>query len=406
MRALAALCAVVGCVSYCYAEPTERDAEEEVRRAARALHDAQLRLSAVRSSSAQTSEQAPEPHWAGPDPLPPGNYTKACTQCGRMGTALWCTCGGQQTALSLESCDRGANATVTERGGFLTCTWKRSPPPRVGNITSADQPIADMCRVIPDTTFVAPQFKEPADPIASAVLLHDPGPEHLLGTWTGVTSDGTTLEDVYLVEAAGKAPAVHITCVDSGPMAAGRVCDSSRVLKGSHPDGNGGASYLWHLANGTVGSGSLSANFDSGQESQGQVSQDGAATTIKWDDGSTWIRRAGDEAALCCARCRNATSCKAWTVTTVGAQRFCQLASSTATAYPSLTSYSGYALVDDAASFCNHVDDNNNNVVMMVRHTHSTTKLRQGFTLIPLFFCYNADHLPRQARDKRKENSV
>lgn len=80
MRALAALCAVVGCVSYCYAEPTERDAEEEVRRAARALHDAQLRLSAVRSSSAQTSEQAPEPHWAGPDPLPPGNYTKACTQ--------------------------------------------------------------------------------------------------------------------------------------------------------------------------------------------------------------------------------------------------------------------------------------------------------------------------------------
>ncbi len=159
-------------------------AEAEVRRAAQALHEAQVRLRELQG------ELAP-PHWAGPDPLPRGNYTKGCTQCGRMGTALWCTCGGQATALSLESCVHGANATVTERGGFLTCEWKRSPPPRVGNVTSADMPTAEMCRVLPDTTFVAPQFKEPVDPIASAVLLPDPGPNHLLGTWTGVTSDGS-----------------------------------------------------------------------------------------------------------------------------------------------------------------------------------------------------------------------
>jgi hypothetical protein len=160
-------------------------AEAEVVRAAQALHDAQLRLRELQG------ELAPLPHWAGPDPLPHGNYTQGCTQCGRMGTALWCTCGGQATALSLESCVHGANASVTERGGFLTCEWKRSPPPRVGNVTSADMPTAEMCRVLPDTTFIAPQFKEPQDPIASAVLMPDPGPNHLLGTWTGVTSDGS-----------------------------------------------------------------------------------------------------------------------------------------------------------------------------------------------------------------------
>jgi hypothetical protein len=42
---------------------------------------------------------------------------------------------------------------------------------QVGNVTSADRPAAEMCRVLPDTTFVAPQFRQPGDPLASAVML-------------------------------------------------------------------------------------------------------------------------------------------------------------------------------------------------------------------------------------------
>jgi hypothetical protein len=38
-------------------------------------------------------------------------------------------------------------------------------------------------------------------------------------------------------------------------------------------------------------------------------------------------------------------------VASSGARRLCQLASSAATAYPSLTAYSGYPLLDDAASW-------------------------------------------------------
>jgi|EP01043_Picozoa_sp_COSAG02_P001045 hypothetical protein len=129
-----------------------------------------------------------------------------------------------------------------------------------------------------------------------------------------------TLNDMYLIEAGAKPPAVHVTCVNSGPMASAKVCDSTRVLKASHPDGNGGVAYLWHLANGTVSTSSLNLNFDSGSQGQGQISQDGGATSIKWTDGSTWVRRAPDEAALCCARCRNTTGCKAWTVSTAGAR--------------------------------------------------------------------------------------
>ena len=125
---------------------------------------------------------------------------------------------------------------------------------------------------------------------------------------------------MYLIEAGSKSPAIQITCVDDGPMASAKVCDTKRVLTASHPDGNGGVAYLWHLANGTVGTSSLSVNFDSGSNDQGQISQVGGATSIKWSDGSTWVRRAPSEAALCCARCRNTTGCKAWTISTDGAK--------------------------------------------------------------------------------------
>jgi hypothetical protein len=51
----------------------------------------------------------------------------------------------------------------------------------------------------------------------------------------------------------------------------------------------------------------------------------------------------------CCARCTNSTRCKAWTIDKDGA---CQLASSTATAFPEQGAYSGYPLKSDPASYC------------------------------------------------------
>ena len=310
-RCAALLCHAAAAACAAASSPPRGDvaaAEAEVRRAAAALHEAQLSLAALREAAAaarpgqqryaaeheaalREAAGAQPLWWAGSDPLPSGNYTKACTKCGRMGTALWCTCGssGQQSALSLEACIGGPNATVSEVGGFLTCPWKRSPPPRTGNVTTSDQPTAEMCRVLPSTTFLAPQFKQPSDPISSSVLVKDPGTAIVTGTWTGLDSDGSTLNDLYLIEV--KANVATFLCVDSGPMASARYCDDKRVEPASHPDGNGGVSELWHAATATVSTTSLSAKFDSGTQGTGTVSLSAAGgTMIKWDDGTTWIR--------------------------------------------------------------------------------------------------------------------
>ena len=361
---LLALALALGCGASGVSADPLAEAERELQRAAHALHAAQRRVAALRDEAAA----APRQPRAGAEPLPPGNYTKSCSGCGRMGQAVWCTCGGAQTALSLSSCAEGDNATLAEIGGFLTCDWKAQPPPRVGNVTSSGSAASAMCRVAPHTTFMAPQFKVATDPLASAVLLHDKGTADLLGTWTGVASDGTTLDDTYLID--GPPSAIVVSCIDAGPMASARICNPDAVVPGSHPDGNGGAGWLWTGGTGSISGTSLSVKFDTPTPTQGSgtASVSGGGTMITWDDGSVWIRRAPDEAAACCARCMNSTACKAWTVATIGTLRMCQLASSTKTAYPSLNAYSGYPIEDDAASWCEHVDDNGANVVMMDRH--------------------------------------
>jgi hypothetical protein len=118
-------------------------------------------------------------------PTPP--QADRCKGCSRFGDTLWCNCfrnsTGQweQSALSLSSCRGGggapgrissANVTVSERAGYLTCDWVAAPPPHVGNLTSGSGPAVDMCRVIPHTTFVAPQFSSPVDPLAVIVSYH------------------------------------------------------------------------------------------------------------------------------------------------------------------------------------------------------------------------------------------
>ena len=200
------------------------EAELDLNRAYGALQVAQSKVATLQAAQRKNTAATMI------EPLPPGNYTKGCTGCTRMGQALWCTCGGQQSALSLSACEGGANTSVAEIAGYLTCDWKPQPPPRVGNVTSSDKGAAQMCRVAPHTTFMAPQFKVATDPMASAVLLTDNGAGDLLGHWTGVASDGTTLDDTYLV--TGSPSAIVISCVDAGPMASARVCDPVAVVPG------------------------------------------------------------------------------------------------------------------------------------------------------------------------------
>ena len=87
-----------------------------------------------------------------------------------------------------------------------------------------------------------------------------------------------------------------------------------------------------------------------------------------------------DPAVLaCCAACRNQSGCRGWTIeklkndaaeTTTSLteaseasplQLACKLAPQISTTFPSLSSYSGYPIKADAASWCGHVDDNSNN---------------------------------------------
>lgn len=206
-------------------------------------------------------------------PLPPGNYAQRCKGCTRFGDTLWCDClrnaTGQmeQSAISLSSCVGGENATITEVGGYLSCQWVHAPPPRVGNLTdSGSTTVSQMCRMVPHVTFLAPQFKDPRDPLASFPL----------------------------------------------------------------PQATSGA--------------------DPGDD-------DEAA------------------AAKCCAHCRgyNASaggkSCRGWTVTTASdGSRTCQLVSQTDTTSATLSAFSGYPVAMDSGSFCEHADDNGNNVVEMDRH--------------------------------------
>ena len=105
------------------------------------------------------------------DTLPPGPYNESCVGCRLDGGTLVCaSCtggSGAPTSLSLSSC--ASPVSVANRGGFLQCTWADAPPPRVGALipngsyTDADQG----CRVLEQTTFIAPQMLPSDAPLAT-----------------------------------------------------------------------------------------------------------------------------------------------------------------------------------------------------------------------------------------------
>jgi|EP01047_Picozoa_sp_COSAG01_P023943 hypothetical protein len=44
---------------------------------------------------------------------------------------------GSVSSIVLSACKRGAAANLSNEDGHLSCDWKHTPPPRVGNLTGA-----------------------------------------------------------------------------------------------------------------------------------------------------------------------------------------------------------------------------------------------------------------------------
>eukprot|EP01052_Picozoa_sp_SAG31_P007086 SAG31_NODE_333_length_17527_cov_6.972056_13_plen_635_part_00 len=117
---------------------------------------------------------------------PPGPYQKTCEGCVMFGDALRCDAcqagQGKTVPASISpahSCDTPWN--ITNENGFLTCDWRARPPPRVGNLTwqsNGKLPDIDQtCRLLVDTTFVAPQFRMRGDPFEVHPVAPVPPPD-------------------------------------------------------------------------------------------------------------------------------------------------------------------------------------------------------------------------------------
>ena len=153
---------------------------------------------------------------------------------------LWTRSAGDATttSMSLDACRGNSAANITNENGHLSCDWKQVPPPRVGNKTGQGLLDPDhTCRYFHHYSFVAPQFKVPADPIRSFVLLDErrsalpPPPHDIAGLWTMLGSDGAIFDDSYLVTWLEQEGDSHtslssvrnftVKCIDGGPQ---RTC--------------------------------------------------------------------------------------------------------------------------------------------------------------------------------------
>lgn len=324
-----------GCSGAIATSPSYDELLELTRRQALQLRALQDKLAEL-----QPAEQREPPPRPQPWPLPSGPYITTCKHCVRFDDSLWCDClrnttvetstgpatvsKWEQSALSLSACREGANASITAQGGFLSCDWRATPPPRVGNLTAGSMSIdpttgqkvenvSEQCRYIPTTSFVSPEFMAAGDPLAT----------HNLSTL-----------------------------------------------------------WPWH-------------SKGSDEERDVESEQEGRA---------------------CCKLCREHSGCKGWTVTTAGASppcppclpcpdpskpcspcpppcpppvhghRVCHLVSQTSTATASVTSYSGYPIVDDSVSWCQNNQDKLNRGV--------PRSVRCG-TILPHGSSHNASDFPR-----------
>ena len=63
------------------------------------------------------------------------NFTSANWSTSADGSSTWSrvTANGQRSSISLKSCENGS--VIYNQDGYLSCAWKTTPPPRVGNLT-------------------------------------------------------------------------------------------------------------------------------------------------------------------------------------------------------------------------------------------------------------------------------
>lgn len=124
----------------------------------------ELSWSALRAfANGQPASAVPPPRTT----LPIGPYNETCRTCSLDGQTLACECkigeAFQFTSIYLESCENPV--IITNRDGFLQCKWKDVPPPRVGAVQNPD--VHRGCRLLAQTTFIAPQMMPSVDPITT-----------------------------------------------------------------------------------------------------------------------------------------------------------------------------------------------------------------------------------------------
>jgi hypothetical protein len=267
---------------------------------------------------------------------------------------------GTLTSISLGACTESSRHNVTNRDGFLSCTWTDKPPPRVGPLTDHDfNSSAKTCRYIHHTTFTSPRYSNDGAVLSESLLLEPRHHATLAGTWSSLGDDGT-YSDITLVvvakNASGSTDATvrdgggddgfAVTCTDAGPDDG---CDP--IIARHDTQGRTGG---WHAASGSLKGTAVTVSFDNQQSNTGIADKN--HTVIAWQDGSRWERKHPDQVGACCALCTAASAkgCRGWTVSS----NVCSLMRSVGQHYPDPRAVSGYPLHSDAASYCTHGNDN------------------------------------------------
>ena len=241
---------------------------------------------------------------------------------------------------------------VVNSKGFLSCNWKDMPPPRVGQLTDHGRNgSATTCRYFPHQTFIAPQYTN-ADDVLDAVNLVPPKTwPDLVGTWTSIGNDGTYSDStIEITKDISHPGGFKMKCTDAGED---NSCDPVAPHRDTQHTRGG-----WHAGTITLkpasadGPPSVSVSFDSPGTEQGFADRN--LTAMTWGDTTKWIRKNREQHSLCCALCNKQPRCRGWTLD----ENICSMVKSIGQHYPSATSVSGYPTVSEAATYCNHMNDN------------------------------------------------
>ena len=255
---------------------------------------------------------------------------------------------GVTTAISLSACTQPP--FVHNRNGYLSCDWKRAPPPRVGDLVgnltagATDQ----QCRVVKQYTFLAEQYRRDEEPLAVLPIIPNISwypTWNISGVWQSYTRDRALMMDEMQIVMTASHGNIHnftILCLDGGPT---RTCSPGAVV------------WNWHNATGFLNTTALpnQGGYRVEVVFQGmKVANSGTFnmnfTTLSWFDHSVWGRKNVRQEQDCCAHCEKHPGCKAWTLEP---QRgTCSLVGSSDNAYPSAYTISGYPLKSDPSSYC------------------------------------------------------